>query len=129
MKRFFSRPITSPWQLIARGVLFAVAVTVALVCIFALLISLFDFSDGLIHTANQVIKVLAIGVGVFAAVRPGSERGLLRGALVGGLYMAAGVLVYALFTQQQLPAAAFLADLLMGIAAGGLIGLLRARAV
>lgn len=128
MKTAFSRSFKSPWQLILRGVLLSILCTVVLVVIFALLISLFDLNDGLIHMVNQIIKIVSIGVGVFFTVYPGSERGLIRGALVGLVYMAAGVAVYALLTKQQLGFGGYLADILMGVAAGGLIGLLRAKA-
>lgn len=128
MKTVFSRSVKSPWQLLLRGVILAIVCTVVLVVIFALLISLFDFSDGLIHTINQIIKIVSIGVGVFFSVYPGSEKGLIRGALVGLIYMAAGVVLYAVLTGQELGLSGYLADILMGVAAGGLIGLLRARA-
>ena len=59
------------WQGIFRGVLVSVAVTVVLVAVFALLISLFRFSDGTIHLLNQLIKLAAIFAGVWAAVKPG----------------------------------------------------------
>ena len=39
--------------------------------------------------------------------------------------MGAGVLVYALLTGQPLAAFSYLADLLLGVAAGGLTGMLR----
>ncbi len=129
MKTAFSHALKSPWQLILRGVIISIVCTVLLVVVFALLISLFDFSDALIHTVNQIIKIVSIGTGVFFTVYPGGERGLIRGAIVGFVYMAAGVAVYALLTHQQLGAGGYLADILMGVAAGGLIGLLRARAV
>lgn len=129
MKTAFSRTMKKPWQLVFEGVLVSIAATVLLVILFALLISLFDFSDSLIHTVNQVIKILSVGAGVFYAVLPGSDKGLLRGAAVGLIYMAAGVVVYALLTGQHLTFSAYLADILMGVAAGGLIGLLRAKAV
>lgn len=129
MKTAFSRTMKKPWQLVFEGVLVSIAATVLLVILFALLISLFDFADSLIHTVNQVIKILAVGAGVFYAVLPGSDKGLLRGAAVGLIYMAAGVVVYALLTGQRLTFSAYLADILMGVAAGGLIGLLRAKAV
>lgn len=128
MKTVFSRTLKAPWQLILRGVLLSILTTVVLVILFALLISLFDFSDSLIHTVNQLIKIVSVGIGVCASVFPGSDKGLVRGALVGLIYMAAGVAVYALLTHQSLTASAYLADILMGVAAGGLIGLLRAKA-
>ena len=83
--------------------------------------------DGAVRGVNQGIKLLAIILGVRAAVARGSEGGVTRGALVGLLYMAVGVLVYALLSAQKLSATAYLADLLLGVAAGGLTGMVRGR--
>ena len=128
MNRTVSRSLNSPWAGIIKGVLLAIAATAVLVGVFALVISLIDISDGAVRGVNQGIKLLAIILGVLAAVRPGSDGGTLRGVLVGLIYMAAGVLVYALLTSQRLLASAYLADLLLGVAAGGLTGMLRGRA-
>ena len=127
MRTAITRRAGGAWAGILRGVVVAITVTAALVVIFALLISLFDFSDGAIRTVNQLIKLAAILAGVCLAVPRGGEQGLLRGAAVGLIYMAAGVLVYALLTAQRLTAFAYATDLLMGIAAGGLMGLIRGR--
>ncbi|MBR5231411.1 MAG: TIGR04086 family membrane protein [Clostridia bacterium] len=129
MKKAFSHAKRPPLYLILRGVAVSVIATVILVVLFALLLSLFDLSDGVVHTVNQIIKIVSVGAGVFASVFPGSERGLLRGAAVGLIYMTAGVALYAVLTGQHLSLSAYLADILMGAAAGGLIGLLRAKAV
>lgn len=114
------------WDLL-RGVLIAIAVTAAGVVLFALLIALFNFSDSVIRTVNQLIKLAAIAAGVHVSVSRGGDRGLIRGALVGLIYIGAGVIVYALLTGQRLTIFSCLADLCMGIAAGGLLGILRAR--
>ncbi|MBQ7455227.1 MAG: TIGR04086 family membrane protein [Clostridia bacterium] len=115
------------WASLLRGVAVAVAATAGLVILFALAISLLDPSDGAVRAVNQLIKLAAIGIGVRFAVPRGGERGLLRGAGVGLIYMALGVGLYAALTAQKLTAFAYAADLLMGVAAGGLVGLMRAR--
>lgn len=127
MKAVSARRRGALWQNILRGVLLSAAVTVLLVLVFALLISLFPLSDSVIHIVNQLIKLAAIFVGVRASVHPRDDRGLLRGALTGLLYMALGVTVYALLSGRTASPAGYAADLLMGVAAGGLMGLLRAR--
>lgn len=127
MNKAVSRKLNGSWLPTARGVLLAIAVTGGLVAVFALLISLFSFSDGAVRAVNQLIKLLSIFVGARSAVRPGVQRGALRGASVGLLYMAAGVLVYALLTGQPVSAFSYLADLALGVAAGGLVGMLRAK--
>lgn len=108
-----------------KGLLLSVAVTAVLVVLLALIVGVTDAGDGFIRTANQVIKLLSIVLGVFAAVRRGERQGALRGALLGLVYMGAGVLIYALFTGQQLSQSAYLMDILMGVSIGGLAGLIR----
>ena len=106
-----------------RGLLWAVGITVLAVAAFALIIAWADVSDGVIRIINQVIKVGAIFGGVRAITRPGDENAIRRGALLGLIYMGAGVLLYAVLTRQQVSAGGYLIDLLMGVAAGGLSGM------
>ena len=107
--------------------LLAALFTAAAVIVFALVLSFARLSDGVIRAVNQVIKLVAIYLGVCAAVGTGTGRPLLRGMLVGLIYMAVGVMLYAVLTAQHLSAYAYAADILMGVAAGGLIAMLRAR--
>lgn len=117
----------SPVGAVARGVLLAALFTAAAVIVFALVLSFARLSDGVIRAVNQVIKLFAIYLGVRAAVGTGTGRPLLRGMLVGLIYMAVGVMLYAVLTAQHLSPYAYAADILMGVAAGGLIAMLRAR--
>lgn len=107
-----------------KGVLVAVAATAGMVAVFALLIGLTDISDGIIRLVNQLIKIAAIFFGVRASVPRGDEGGIRRGVLIGLIYMGAGVLLYAWLTHQKLTGLGFALDLLMGVAAGGLSGML-----
>lgn len=110
------------------GVLVAVGATVAAVAVFAVLLGLIDMEDGVIRIVNQVIKVGAICAGVCWSVKRNDGAGIRRGALIGLLYMAVGVLLYAALSSQHLTVMGYLIDLLMGVAAGGLCGMLRAGA-
>mgnify|MGYP001134720383 CR=1 FL=1 len=116
----------SPAGAVIRGVLIAALFTAAAVIIFALVLSFARLGDGVIRAVNQVIKLAAIYLGVRAAVGTGTGRPLLRGMLVGLIYMAVGVMLYAVLTAQHLSPYAY-AAILMGVAAGGLIAMLRAR--
>ena len=107
-----------------KGLLAAIGFTLAAVLVFALVLSFSDMSDGVIRVVNQVIKVAAILAGVFVIVPCGSENGIRRGALLGVVYMGAGVLLYALLSGQKLTVMGYLMDVLMGLAAGGLSGML-----
>lgn len=107
-----------------RGVLAAVAGTLAAVIVFAIIIGLTDLQDSAIRIINQLIKAGAIFLGVWVAVPRGSERAIGRGVLIGLVYMGVGVLLYALLSGQRLTVMAYVLDVLMGIAAGGLSGML-----
>ena len=105
------------------GLLWAIGITAAAVVIFALILAWTDVSDGVIRVINQLIKAGAICGGVRAAVSRGDENAIRKGALLGLIYMGVGVLLYAVLTRQQVSAWGYLIDLLMGVAAGGLSGM------
>lgn len=107
-----------------KGLLVSVAVTVAAVVIFAVIIGLTNLPDSVIRIVNQVIKVGAVFAGVYAAVPKGSDNAIRKGVVIGLVYMGVGVLLYALLSGQQLTVLSWLLDILMGIAAGGLSGMI-----
>ena len=116
------------WLRILKGLGMALVVTVAGVAVFALLMQWLRPTEAVVRIVNQVLKLISVGVGVYVAVGKGCEGGLLKGALVGLLYMAVGVGVYALLSGQGAPVSAYLADLGMGIAGGGIVGMLLSNA-
>lgn len=119
-----SRHTSPPWLRILKGLLAAIGVTIAGVAIFALLMQWLRPKEGVVRIVNQVLKLLSIGAGVYVAVGKGCEGGLLKGALVGLLYMSIGVGMYALLSGQSAPVSAYLADLGMGVAGGGIVGMI-----
>ena len=54
----------------------------------------------------------------------GSERAIGTGILIGLVYMGLGAALYALFAGSQLTVLTYGLDVLMGIAAGGLSGMI-----
>ncbi len=107
-----------------RGLAVSVLATAAAVIVFALIVSFVDVSDGIIRAVNQLIKAAAVFLGVKVIVPRGDASGIRRGAMLGLVYMGLGVLVYALLTQQKISWQGYLIDVLMGLAAGGLSGML-----
>ncbi len=114
----------SLWGRLLRGLLASIGVTLVCVLLFALLMQWLKPSDNAIRVVNQLIKLGAIFVGVWVMVGRGGERGLALGALLGLCYMGLGVGLYALLSGQQLPFTAYLSDIAMGIAGGGICGAL-----
>ena len=116
---------TAPaWVRILKGLGMALLVTVAGVAIFALLMQWILPTENVVRVINQVLKLASVGAGVYVAVGRGCEGGLLKGVLVGVLYMAIGVGVYALLSGQGAPVSAYLADVAMGAAGGGIVGMI-----
>ena len=114
----------SPWFRLVKGLAAAVLMTVAGVAIFALVMQWVKPTEDAVRVFNQVLKLVSIAVGVYVAVGRGGNGGLIRGAAVGLLYMAVGVALYAILSGQQAPLTAYLADLGMGVAGGGIVGMI-----
>ena len=112
------------WLRILKGLGISILVTVAGVAVFALLMQWLRPAESMVRIVNQVLKLVSIGAGVYLAVGRGCEGGLIKGALVGLLYMAIGVGMYAMLSGQGASASAYLADLGMGVAGGGIIGMI-----
>ncbi|MDR0928263.1 MAG: TIGR04086 family membrane protein [Oscillospiraceae bacterium] len=112
---------------VLRGILAAVAVTVLGVVVFALAIQWFSLSNTVISILNQALKLAAIAVGARACVGRGGSNGIFKGALVGLVYMMLGIVAYAFLSGLSLQTSAYLADLGMGVAAGGLCGMILAN--
>lgn len=126
VRRRSARNRKTVWGQLLRGLLTAVGVTLVCVLLFALLMQWLKPSDQVIRIVNQLIKLGSIFAGVYAAVGRGGENGLLLGAGVGLSYMLLGVLLYALLSGQKLPWTAYLSDIAMGVAGGGIAGAIAA---
>lgn len=124
VRRRSRRRQTSAWTRLLRALIAAIGITLAAVLLFALLMQWLKPGDTVIRVVNQLIKLGAIFAGVWVLLRQGGERGLLWGALLGLIYMALGVGLYALLSGQQLPVTAYLSDIAMGVAGGGIAGAL-----
>lgn len=118
--------LQSIWTIL-RGIIAAVAATVLGVVLFALAIRWLGVSDTVISVMNQALKLAAIFIGTRACVGRGGTGGIMKGAVVGLAYMMLGILGYAFLSGLELDPAAYLADLGMGVAAGGLCGVIMAN--
>ena len=109
---------------VLRGVLVGASITVLAVALFALILNWWNASDRAITAINQVVKFVSILAGVVSAQGSDTQGGVLRGICVGLLYMALGIVCYCLLMGQQPQFSGYLADLGMGIASGGLFGMI-----
>ncbi len=127
IRRKARRASGQSWLPLVLGLLLSMLVTLMGVAIFALLMQWIRPSDQVIRVFNQLLKLASISAGVWYAVRKRGQGGLLQGALLGLLYMVIGVAAYALLSGQGAPLTSYLADLGMGVAGGGIVGLLLGR--
>ena len=109
---------------VIRGVLVGASITVIAVALFALILNWWNASDRAITAINQVVKFVSILAGVVSALDGDTQGGVMRGICVGLLYMALGIVCYCLLMGQQPHLGGYLADLGMGIASGGLFGMI-----
>ncbi len=107
---------------VIKGVLIGASITVICVAVFALVLSWWNASDRAVTAINQVVKFVAILAAVATAIQNGG--GALRGCVTGLVYMALGVTVCSLLMGRTPDLTAYLADLCMGLAAGGLFAMI-----
>ena len=110
------------WAQLLRGLLASIGFTLVCVLVFAFLMQWLKPSDAAIRIVNQLIKLAAIFAGVKVMLGRNPEKSLLLGALHGVCYMALGVGLFAILSGQQLPWTAYLSDIAMGVAGGGISG-------
>ena len=109
---------------VIKGVLVGASITVIAIAIFALILNWWNASDRAITAINQVVKFVSILAGVVTALGADAQGGVMRGICVGFLYMWLGIICYCLLMGQNPEFSGYMADLGMGIASGGLFGMI-----
>ena len=105
-----------------KGMLAALAVTIAGMAVIAALAVLARASDGAIRALNQALKCLAILAGTLAAVGRGGERGFVTGMALAILYMALGYGMAVALGGSAFSTAGMLGEILLGAALGAAFG-------
>lgn len=109
---------------VATGVALSLIVTVVGVAAFAVVIRWIAPSNTVVSVINQGLKLVAIAGGVWFVSRKNAEGALMKGAAIGCAYMLLGVVAYSLLSSMPVRVNAYLADLGMGVAGGGLCGMI-----
>lgn len=105
-----------------KGLLIAVALTLAGMAGIAALAVYLRASDAVIRVLNQALKCLAILFGVTVAVGRGGSRGFFTGMALAIVYMALGYAMAVLLGGNAFAVAGMLGEILIGAALGGVIG-------
>lgn len=112
---------------LALGFLFSAFVTVAAMLLIAAALVYLRFDDKTLTILNQILKLLAVVLGVCVAVPRGGERGLITGVVIALAYSAAGYGLYLLLGGGSFAAGNMLGEMLTGSAAGAVTGAVRAN--
>ena len=110
-----------------KGLLIAVALTLACMLLMAAALVALQRSDRLLTVLNQIVKLLAIAVGTCVAMPRGGSRGLLTGVEIALVYMALGYAMYVLLGGGSFAVGNMLGEMLLGSAVGAVTGAVRAN--
>ncbi len=104
------------------GFVVAVALTLGLELLFALIVKACGLDSNVIRPVNQVIKAICILVAVFLGVR---EKGIVFGAIMGLTYSVATNIIFGLIGGNLAFDISFFLDLLFGSIIGLIGGIIR----
>ena len=106
------------------GTLLAIASTLIMILLFALIIRYFNISDGAIFPVNQVIKVISLFLGVLIVFKKCNNNGFVKGILLGVLYYLFSTIVFSILQGGFSFKINNLYDLLLTTLIGGIIGII-----
>ena len=107
---------------LARGLLCAIALTLAGMAVIAVLVVHARASDGTIRALNQLLKCAASVLGTIAAVGRGGRRGFVTGLVLAILYMALGYAMAVALGGNAFQVPGMLGEMLIGAAIGATCG-------
>ena len=111
------------WLNMTIGSFVSIIISLVLILVFALLIKWFNLSDAVITPANIVIKIISIAIGVLFVCKDG-QRGVIRGSILGVLYIALCFGVFSLLNGALIFTMSLVYDLFLGLIAGGVLGVI-----
>ena len=110
------------FKALLKGSLFALSISLILICIFAFVLRFLDINTDLIKPINQVIKIVSILLGAFMGLKKVKEMGLVSGFLIGVLYTILAFVVFSLLNGSFCFSPTLLNDMLFGGIAGAIAG-------
>ena len=106
------------------AVLVAVASTLIMILLFALVIRFFNVKDSWIFPINQVIKCISLLFGVMIILQKNNSNGFLKGILLAITYFILSNVVFSILQGSFSFKLSNLYDLLLTTLIGGIIGII-----
>ena len=107
---------------IVKGALFSMAFSLLLAIVFAVILRMGAISDGVIYPINQVIKVVAVALGVLLFVR--GEKGWIKGGVIGLVFTALSYLLFSAIGGDFSLSWMIIIELAVGFFSGALSGII-----
>ncbi len=107
---------------IIKAAVASVVFSLIFVLAFAAIIQLFSVGAGAIKPVNQVFKIICLALGCIIFLR--GDKGLLKGAVAGALYIVATYLIFGAIGGGLTFGWTTLAELAIGIFSGGVSGII-----
>ena len=112
---------------VTRGVVCAAICTLVGMLIMGVAAGYTGITDSTIQVLNQVLKLTSAIAGAFVAIKPGGDKGLIKGALVGAAYMVIGLASVGALIETGLNWQNVLAEIAVSTAVGAAAGVLTAN--
>lgn len=109
---------------ILSGTIVAIAVTLILILLFAVIIRFTNLSENFIFPVNQVIKVISIFVGMLILLNKYKAKGFPKGLLLGFLYFILSYIIFSILQGKFTIGLNNLYDLILTALMGGIIGII-----
>lgn len=112
------------WFNVLKGSLIALAISMAGILVFALLIKYVAIPTSVIKPVNQVIKGVSLLIGCFIALKKADKMGLVSGLLIGLSYTVLAFLVFSILDGNFEFSKTLVNDLLFGGIIGAICGII-----
>jgi len=101
-----------------RGTLFAVAITLGAILLFAFFVQVAGLSDGVVRPLTQIIKAVSVFIGVFMAIKTIENRAWLHGAILGFVYTCLTFLILSIIDSSFSTTGGFFIEALFAVSVG-----------
>jgi len=106
------------------GILVAIASTLIMILLFAIVIRFFNINDNWIFPVNQVIKTISIFLGLLIVFKKSNGNGLIKGIILGGFYYFVSILIFSILQKKFTLGVSNIYDFLLTILIGGIVGII-----
>ena len=110
--------MTNFWLCITKGTIFSLCVVMVSILIFAFIVKWASLGENIINAVNQIIKIVAIFLGVWVCLRKSSDKYLYKGMLIGAMFSIFSFLLFSILNGSFSIDLTFVWDLIFATAIG-----------